>query len=59
MTVLAPESKESQAMGPTHSTNRARLCFSSLSVVQQDPPHLELVGDIHRSGLGVVEELAL
>lgn len=49
MTVLAPESKESQAC----------LCFSSLSVVQQDPPHLEPVGDTHQNGLGVVEELAL
>lgn len=54
--VLALESKESQAMKLIHSTNRGCLCFSSLSVVQQE---LELVGDTHWSRLGGVEELAL
>lgn len=58
-TVLAPKSKESQAMGPTDSSNRGYICFSSLSGVQQDPPYLELMGDIHQSRLGGVEELAL
>lgn len=59
MTALAAESKERQAMGHIHSTNRGCLCFSSLPVVQQDPPYLEPVGDIHQSRLGGVEELAL
>lgn len=58
-TVLAAESKERQAMGHIHSTNKGCLCFSSLSIVQQDPPHQEPVGDIQQSRLGGVEELAL
>lgn len=49
MAVLAPESKERQATGPTGTTDTGCPC----------PPDLAAAGDAHWSRLGAVEELAL